>query len=196
MTDRETASGYSVLELVFVAALITTVSGVAVPQLSTALDEFRAAGAARYVSSRLYRARMDAVMRSTSVAIQFSRTGASYTYAAYQDGNDNGVLTSDIRAGLDRQVSALESLRDQFTGVDFGAIPGLPPIDPGGTPPADDPIRLGAANILTFTSRGTSSSGTLYVRGRRSQYAVRVYGDTGKCRVLKFQSHAHRWSPL
>jgi hypothetical protein len=195
MTRREMARGYSVLELVFVAALITTVSGAAVPQLATALDEFRAAGAARYISSRLYRARMEAVMRSTSVAIQFSRTDSGYSYAAYQDGNGNGVLTSDIKAGIDGPVSASESLRDHFTGVDFGAIAGLPPIDPGGTPAADDPIRLGAGSILAFTSRGTSSSGTLYVRGRHAQYAVRIYGDTGKSRILKFHARARRWSP-
>jgi hypothetical protein len=196
MTQCDTACGYSVLELVFVAALITTVSGAAVPQISTSLDEFRAAGAARYVSSRLYRARMEAVMRSTSVAIQFSRAGSGYAYAAYRDGNGNGVLTGDIKAGVDRRVSALESLPDHFTGVDFGAIPGLPPIDPGATAPADDPIRLGAGSILAFSSRGTASSGTLYVRGRHSQYAVRVYGDTGKSRILKFHPRAHRWSPV
>jgi hypothetical protein len=194
MSRLETARGYSVLELMFVVALAATVGGVAVPQTLVTLDDARAAGATRYVSSRLHRARMEAVMRSASVAIQFAQVGGRYTFTAYQDGNGNGVLATDIKAGVDRRVGAIESRPDNFKGVDFGALSGLPPIDPGGTPAADDPIRLGATSILTFTTHGTSSSGTLYIRGRDCQYAVRVFGDTGKTRLLKFR--AGRWSPL
>jgi type II secretory pathway pseudopilin PulG len=130
------ARGYSVLELLFVTALIVTLSGVALPQTVASLDDFRAAGATRYVSSRLYRARMLAVMRSASVAIRFSRTPAGYSFTEYQDGNRNGVLTGDIKSGVDRRLGLPESLRDNFKDVEFGALPGLPAIDPGGTAPA------------------------------------------------------------
>jgi hypothetical protein len=196
MARFETAGGYSVLELIFVAALIVTLSGVALPQTVAALDDFRASGAARYISARMYRARMEAVLRSTSVAIQFSRTAAGYTYAVFRDGNRNGVLTSEIKSGVDRPLRAPESLRDNFKGVDFGAIPGLPSIDAGGTPPGNDPIRLGASGILTFTARGSSSTGTVYIRGRDAQYAVRIFGDTGKSRMLKFNQRTGHWSPI
>jgi type II secretory pathway pseudopilin PulG len=196
MAGCEAARGYSVLEVIFVTALIVTLSGIALPQTVASLDDFRAAGAARYVSSRLYRARMLAVMRSTSVAIQFSRTPAGYSFTEYQDGNGNGVLTSDIKSGIDRRVGLPESLRDNFRGIDFGALPGLPPIDPAGTPPGDDPIRLGAGSILTFTAHGSSSTGTVYIRGRDAQYAVRIFGDTGKSRMLKFDHRAARWRQI
>lgn len=196
MARLESANGYSLLELIFIAALIVTLSGVALPQTLATLDDFRAAGATRYVSTRLYRARMEAVMRSTAVAIRFSRAAAGYSYSVFQDGNGNGVLTSEIKSGVDRRVSAAESLRDNFTGIEFGAIPGLPSIDPGGTPPGDDPIRLGAGSLLTFTAHGTSSSGTVYIRGGDAQYAVRVFGDTGKSRMLKFHRRSGRWSPI
>jgi hypothetical protein len=196
MAGCEAARGYSVLEVIFVTALIVTLSGIALPQTVASLDDFRAAGAARYVSSRLYRARMLAVMRSTSVAIQFSRTPAGYSFTEYQDGNGNGVLTSDIKSGIDRRVGRPESLRDNFRGIDFGALPGLPPIDPAGTPPGDDPIRLGAGSILTFTAHGSSSTGTVYIRGRDAQYAVRIFGDTGKSRMLKFDHRAARWRQI
>jgi hypothetical protein len=196
MAGCEAARGYSVLEVIFVTALMVTLSGIALPQTVASLDDFRAAGAARYVSSRLYRARMLAVMRSTSVAIQFSRTPAGYSFTEYQDGNGNGVLTSDIKSGIDRRVGLPESLRDNFRGIDFGALPGLPPIDPAGTPPGDDPIRLGAGSILTFTAHGSSSTGTVYIRGRDAQYAVRIFGDTGKSRMLKFDHRAARWRQI
>lgn len=189
--------GYSVLELLFVVGLGMTASAVAVPQLLAGLDDARTSGAARYLSARLQRARMEAVMRSTNVAIQFTDTGNGYEYAVYLDGNGNGVLTRDIQSGVDQRVGAVESLRAQFTGVDFGAVAGLPPVDTGGTAPGGDPIRLGASSLASFSSIGCSSSGTVYIRGRGdSQYAVRIFGETGKTRMMKFNRHTRRWSQL
>jgi len=87
-------------------------------------------------------------------------------------------------------------LPDQFTGVEFGAMPGLPPVDPGGTPPGADPIRLGAGSVASFSAMGTSSSGTVYIRGRRdAQYAVRIFGETGKTRIVKFERGTGQWRP-
>src|SRR5262245_63470355 len=108
---------------------------------------------------------MEAVARSTSVAMRFKTDASGYTYAAYVDGNRNGVLTRDIQAGVDRQIAAVEHLGDSFAGVEFGTLPDLPPVDPGGTPPGADPIRIGASDLLTFTPRGTSTTGSLYIRG-------------------------------
>jgi type II secretory pathway pseudopilin PulG len=197
MRPLNSARGYSLIEVVFVLGLGVTLSAVAVPQYLAGIDDFRASGAARYVSARFQRARMEAVMRSTPVALQFVQTPDGYRYAVYLDGNGNGVLTSDIASGVDRQINAAEQLRDRFAGVDFGAVPGLPPIDPGGTAPGNDPIRLGAGSLATFTPLGSSSSGTVYIKGRHNaQYAVRIFGDTGKTRMLKFVHATGRWSPL
>jgi type II secretory pathway pseudopilin PulG len=194
---RRIERGYSLLELLFVVSVGLTVSAVAVPQMLAGLDDFRTSGAARYLSTRIQRARMEAVMRSTNVAIQFTDSGGGYEYAVYMDGNGNGVLNRDIQSGVDRRIGAIESLRSQFTGVDFGAIPGLPPVDPGGTPPGTDPIRLGASGLASFSALGTSSSGTIYIRGRgNSQYAVRVFGETGKTRMMKFNPQTGRWTQL
>lgn len=195
-TWRVVASGYSVLELVFVAGTIGTLSGIAVPQFLTALDNFRTAGAARYVSARLQRVRMEAVMRSADVALQVTQTAGGYCFGVYADGNRNGIRTRDIQRGIDRALGATERLADHFTGVDFGAIRNLPPVDPGGTPPGDDPIRIGAGNLATFTTAGTATAGSVYIRGRTAQYVVRIFGETGKTRVLKFDSRTRQWRPL
>jgi type II secretory pathway pseudopilin PulG len=190
------SSGYSLLELMFVLALSLTLSAVATPQLLLSVDDLRAAGAARYVSTRLQQVRMDALLRSTDVAVQVVQTPGGYTYASYVDGNGNGVRTRDIQRGVDRRIAPVERLSDQFPGVDFGLLAGLPPVDSGSPPPGTDPIKLGSSNILTFTALGTSSSGSLYLRGRRSsQYVIRIFGETGKTRVLKFDSRAQLWKP-
>jgi hypothetical protein len=140
---------------------------------------------------------MEAVTRSAMVGMKFTQSAASYSYAVYLDGNRNGVLSRDIQIGIDRLIMSAERLPDQFPGIEFGAIPGLPPVDPGGTPPGTDPIRLGSANMASFSAVGTSSSGTVYIRSRRNaQYAVRIFGDTGKTRMLKFDARTRLWKQL
>jgi len=197
MTQHPAFRGYSLMELVFATGMAVTMSAMAVPQYLAAIDDFRAAGATRYISSRLQRARMEAVVRSTEVAMQFTETIGGYCYAVYRDGNRNGVLTRDIQDGIDRLIASVERLPDQFTGVDFGTIPGLPPVDAGGTPPGTDAIRLGAGSFASFSSAGSSSSGTVYIRSRRgAQYAVRIFGETGKTRMLKFDPMTRKWRPL
>jgi hypothetical protein len=185
------------MELLFVLGLIVTLIGIAVPQTLAALDSYRTYGAARYMSGRLYETRMAAVVRTANAGMQFTRAGDSYAFAVYLDGNRNGVRTSEIALGVDRQINNEARLSDLFPGVDFGAIPGLPAVDPGSAPPADDPIRFGSSNIASFGALGTATPGSVYIRGRRdAQYAVRLLGQTGRIRVLKFNPRTRVWKGL
>ena len=198
MTRFTTFGGYSLLELTMVMALGVLLTATAVPEYLTGLDDLRARGAAHHLAARLHRARMEAVMRSAMVGVQFTQAAdGHYSYAVYLDGNRNGVLTRDIQSGIDRRIAAVERLPDQFTGVEFGAIPGLPPVDAGGTAPGTDPVRLGSSNIASFSALGTATSGTVYIRGRRdAQYAVRIFGETGRTRLMKFEPGTGRWKQL
>jgi hypothetical protein len=106
------------------------------------------------------------------------------------------VLSRDISDGVDRQVGPVESLNDQFPGVNFGARPGLPSVDPGSVPPGSDPIRFGSSDMAVFTASGTATPGSVYIRGRRdTQYVIRVFGDTGKVRILKYHPIPRSWVP-
>src|SRR5205823_4106261 len=145
------------------------------------LESLPGIGATRYLSAQLQQARMEAVARSANVGLKFVQSANRYSYTTYIDGNGNGLRTPEILAGIDRLVRPAERLPDLFYGVDFGTLPGLPPVESGGSPPGADPVKLGAANILTFTPIGTSSSGSLYVLGRSgTQYVIRIFGESGK----------------
>jgi type II secretory pathway pseudopilin PulG len=190
-------AGYSLVELLFAMSLVVTLSGVAVPELQGALDDSRTAGAARYVATRVQRARMEAISRSANVAIQFVQMSSGYSYGMYVDGNGDGVRTLDINKAIDRPLGAAERLPANFSGVEFGVLPGLPPVDAGGTAPGTDPIKLGTSNLLSFSALGTSSSGSVYVRGRNNaQYVIRVFGETGRTRVLKFDVRTRTWQAV
>jgi type II secretory pathway pseudopilin PulG len=189
--------GFTLMELVFVAGLITTITAIALPQMLVGLDESRTYAAARYMSGRLHAARMEAVTLTSNTALRFVRIGESYAFAVHVDGNRNGVRTSDIQNGVDRRLHPQELLSDRFPGVDFGALPGLPAVDPASPAPGDDPVRFGPSNMVAFTALGTSTPGSLYIRGRRDvQFVVRVFGDTGKIRVLKFNPRSRQWKQL
>jgi type II secretory pathway pseudopilin PulG len=192
----DTRRGYSFIELALALSIVMTMMAMTLPPVLASLDDVRTAAAARYVSARLYEARLRAVLESADVAFAFVKTGGGYEFRLYVDGNHNGVRTRDIAQGADSQLEPVERLSDQFGGVDFGAFPGVPPIDAGGAPPGADPIRLGASDLLTFSPLGTSSSGTLYIRGRRSaQYAIRILGQTGRTRIVRCDVHARSWRP-
>src|SRR5262245_2320516 len=194
---RQASDGHSLIELLFVAGIAATASGIAVPQMLAGLDDSRALGATRYLSSRLSRARADAVMRSADVAMQFApgRDGG-YTFAEYVDGNRNGIRAQDIERGVDRRLGGFERLGDSFKGVDFGTIRDLPAVVAGGREPGGEAIRLGPSGFATFTALGTATSGSLYVRSARgAQYVIRIFGETGKTRILRFNARTRQWVP-
>ena len=51
--------------------------------------------------------------------------------------------------------------------------------------------------MVTFTPLGSSSPGSLYIRGRGNvQYVLRVFAETGKIRILKFYPGSRQWRQL
>jgi prepilin-type N-terminal cleavage/methylation domain-containing protein len=195
----KTERGLTLIEMMFSLAIAGTAIGIAIPMFGDALDEMRTMSAARYVAARINAARVDAVRHSRSTALRFEPFDATdgegsrdYSFVPVADGNGNGVRSADIRDGIDTVTGPAERLRDKFPRVRFELMPGLPDADDeGGT--GEDGVRIGSGRILTMSLDGTATSGTLYIRGRRSQYAVRVLGVTGRTRLLHYQPHDRTW---
>lgn len=186
--------GTSLVELIFALGVAATVCGIAVATVAGAVSDARANAAARSLAARLQRARLEAVLRNRHVGLRVTHTSVSDLLTAYEDGDDDGVLSADIVSGIDRPFDAPFALRDQFPGVTFGALPALPAADPASTPPGSDPVRLGVSDTAVFTPHGTATAGTLYLLGTGGQqYAVRIFGETGRTRVLRFNAATWTW---
>ncbi len=174
--------------------LLLIVAGAAVPLTTGSVDRSRAAAAASYVASRMATARFEAVKRSAFVAIRFAENADGYWLRAYVDGNSNGVLARDIERSIDHPISVNERLDDHFPGVTFGIQSNVTSLDPGEALDPGDPIQIGSSSLLSFNPNGSSTSGTLFIRGRRaSQFAVRILGATGRARIFQFDFEDGEW---
>lgn len=186
--------GVTLLELLFAIAIGVTLTVIALPLTGNALDEIRTRMAARYLEGQIMRARIDAIRRSRAVALKFEPWEGDYRFGVYADGNGNGLRSSEIAQGIDAELAEAERLSDKYPGVRFELLPDIPDID-GNTGGTRDGLRIGTARILTLTPDGTATSGTMYVRGKRAQCAVRVLGVTGRTRVLQYVSGEGEWIP-
>ena len=86
---RACERGFTLTELLFTISVLATITAIAIPLTSEAIDELRAMNAVRYVEGRIMNARMEAVKRSTAVALRFEPFEPDYIYTTYVDGHGN-----------------------------------------------------------------------------------------------------------
>jgi len=181
------------VELLAVLAVSATLLAMASPAATAGRDALRVAGAARHLTSVIREYRSLSVKSGAHVALRFSDLDEPASWAAFLDGNGNGVRTADVASGIDPSVAPACRVGDTFGGVTFGIVPGTRDIDDGQVL-VGPPVRFGAGNWLSFSPAGSATSGTVYLRGRgTSQFAIRVFGATGRTRLLRFDPSAGRW---
>lgn len=182
------------LDVLATIAIIAVVAGAGIPLTLATVERSRTAAASRYVAGLVAKARVEAVRRSTFVAIRFTQDAGGYAMRAYADGNGNGVLLRDISDGTDVPVTGTTHVDDHFAGVVMGITPGVADIDSPQLLDASDPIRIGRSTLLSFNPNGSSTSGTLFIRGAKtSQFAVRIFGTTGRTRIFEFDFANREW---
>jgi type II secretory pathway pseudopilin PulG len=187
-------NGVTLVELLLVMGLVVTVASMTVPVAASAIDAGRARHAAGFVASRLRMARMDAVLKIRSVGAVFQVNDGRWTFSICEDGNGNGMRTVDLAAGVDPCLEGPYDLGAMFAGTSIAVDPALP--GPEGSPASADPVRFGPSDIASFSSIGSCTPGTLYLRSEGGvQFAVRVGGATGRTRILKFYPGTGTWGP-
>lgn len=194
MTDNR---GAALIDILVTAWLSVTLAAIVVPVVGGTLERERTLVGTRYLAGQLQRARLEALKRARPVAVRLEVVGERTSVRLFADGNGNGVLQRDIDRGLDPPLSAVEWLDDRSRDVSLRI--NQPVEDAGGAgelAPGDDPLRIGNTALLAFSPLGSATGGTLYVAAHRGpQMAIRVFGATGRIRVLKFEAQTRQWRP-
>ncbi|HKI05958.1 MAG TPA: type II secretion system protein [Thermoanaerobaculia bacterium] len=190
--------GFNLLELIVTLSVMGFVLTVGAPPLLRISGDLRLHLATQELVGVLRVARSYALRHDANVAVKF-RTGRNgvITFALYRDGDGDGVLTRDIDAGTDPQVSPPRPLAHLGRGFGFGFPPGPPPRDPSTGRPMDrldDPIRFNQSDLASFGPLGTSTPGSLYITDSVKRLAlVRVANRTGRVRVLTYNARERVW---
>jgi hypothetical protein len=193
------ARGTSLLDLLGALAIAALASGIAFASVERSVTAARETGAARAFTMRVRQVRLEAIRRSAHVGLHFvapsSAESSASSFRPYVDGNSNGVRTRDIASGTDPPLGAVAALEDALGGVRFALAPDVPAVgddDAGGS--GGGAIRLGASGLLSFAPTGSGTSGTIYLRGPTRQFAVRIYGPTGRIRLMELDWRTRTWS--
>lgn len=192
MTD---ARGYTLIDTVIAAGLCSTLSAVAMPMIGATLDHERTIIGAQVLSGQLQRARIESLKRARAAAVRLEVIDDRTTMQLFIDGDSDGVRQADVDSGIDPPLAPIEYLDQHARGMSLRI--NQPIIDAGGGAelrPGDDPLRIGNTALLAFSPYGSATSGTLYVAGHRGpQMALRVFGATGRVRMMTFDARARQW---
>lgn len=190
-------SGAALIDIIFATSLSLVMMAIAVPVVGGTLERERTVVGAQYLAGQLLVARLDSLKRARAVAIRVEVVGDRTRLQLFADGDGDGVLQRDIDRGVDLPLTPPSFLDDQARGISLRV--NQPITDVSGSAdiaPGDDPLRIGNTALLTFSPLGSATNGTLYVAAHRGpQMAIRVFGATGRVRVLTFDAHTRQWRP-
>lgn len=195
---RQRQRGYQLLEAVVGVAIAMFMAGVLLPPLLRLADGRRVRLAAAELTGVLRQARSYAIRHNCRVGVKFLVEEGRVRWVLHRDGDGDGVLNRDIDSGVDPPLGLPRDLTHLGRHVRFGFPPGPPPRDPGDPRRRmrrlDDPIRFNRSDIASFGPLGGSTPGSLYVTDSiRHLAVVRVFGRTGKVKVLRWDAIEDRW---
>ncbi|HUQ87336.1 MAG TPA: hypothetical protein VM096_07240 [Vicinamibacterales bacterium] len=189
--------GAALIDIIVCASLCVVMGAIAVPVIGGTLDRERTIIGAQYLAGQLQRARLESLKRARAVAVRIEIMGDRTLLRLFADGNGNGVLQRDIDRGIDLPLTPVQWLDDQARDLSVRINQQVTDVSGAATlGPGDDPLRIGNTSLLTFSPVGTATSGTLYVAAPQGpQMAIRVFGATGRVRVLMFDARTRQWQP-
>lgn len=186
-------AGHTLTELLFAIGMLALLLAFGLPGLRAYTSEAQILGAAEVFKQEFRKARSIATTTNRQTAIRFEQTAEGAFVSVYQDGNHNGVLSGDIRRGIDRRVAGPRRLDSGASTVRIAIHPGTPAPPPErGLLDPSDPIRFGRSEMLSFTPLGGATPGTFYLAGDGVQAAIRVTGETSRIRLLIYRTRKWR----
>jgi hypothetical protein len=194
---RRSTRGLSLPELLTSLAIVSLVCGLSASAASVFSGILSLRSATREVSSLFRMARSRAVFGGTYVGVKWTHgPGGAVSITVHEDGDGDGIRNDDIASGVDRRVHGPIPLKRRWPRVSVAFLPGFAVRDPSGGAVGDleDPVRFGRSDIASFSPRGDSSPGSVWIGDDRGRQAlVRLSGANGRIAVYEWAAARRTW---
>jgi prepilin-type N-terminal cleavage/methylation domain-containing protein len=187
--------GLSLLEIIVALAILGLIAICAVPAFANYRRRVSLNAEAAELRGIFRAVRSRAITRSSHAGVKFTRVRNLWTYSLYDDGDGDGIRNDDIASGIDRRYAGPSMLMPQFNIARI-ALLSTPIRDPDGDSllPTASAVQFNRSTICSFAPTGSGTPGTIYISdGARQLCAVRVYGASGRVRLLRYDSARRRW---
>jgi hypothetical protein len=188
----------TLIELLVVLAIVSVLF-ISAPRVSAWSSGLEVRLAAWELVGTLRLARSAAIRLGVNIGCKFRiAENGRVSFTLFQDGDRDGVLNRDIESGVDPRVGLPRELYHFGRRVHFGFPQGMRPRDPGDPRRRLgrlwDPIRFNRSDLASFGPLGGSTPGSLYLTdGHHHLVVVRVYGRTGKVKIMRYDPQTERW---
>ena len=161
MTRRQ--GGYSLIDVLVSLTFVGLLAAWTAPIAARVVADANTAAAAREFALLFHAMRWRSVSENRTVGLFFEQVAGLWQWWEVDDGNGNGLRTAEVRNGTDPKRSGPHRVANAHRGVRLGfpvagPLPEIPPRR--GALSVSDPVRFGRSDLISFNSRGRSSSGT------------------------------------
>ncbi len=173
-------SGFTVVELIVVIAILVGLMAVSIPAITTWLPNYKLRGAAMDLYSRVQYAKSEAIRTNRPYAVFFDPGNGEYSLIDTGADGIYGTGDDDTR----------ETVRifDYGPGIAYGHTPATQDFDTGGTN-WDDEVTY-TTNVLLFDGRGLCNVGSVYLQNNSNRtYAVGTL-MSGIVRIARWDGNA------
>jgi len=176
LIELRTNSGFTMVEVIVVVAIIAILAGVGIPAFSRWLPNYRLKSAATDIFSNMQLAKMEAIKANNSFSIVFYPAPPGSYELQNSTGNtintvnfNNYDSSGNIRWGWGKATQ-------NISGNPFGGS-----------------SIVYTGNKLTFNSRGTCNPGTVYIKNQQERaYAIGTL-SSGVIRLRKWNESSGAW---
>lgn len=172
-------TGFSLIEIIIVVALMVTVAALAVPAMSDFFGSQKLAKAADKVRTEMGRARVSAIRTGDIYAFYFAPEMTSYTVAPFNESFQERINPQE-RRGQDERGSDFNFYEERLPrGITFAAADS--PSDARvAQAMVENDVNLSTMRPILFYPDGTSQNATIILRNDRQElYKVTLRGLTG-----------------
>jgi Tfp pilus assembly protein FimT len=188
-------TGFAFIDLIVVLAIVAIIVLCAIPAFAAYRRQSSVLAAAHEMRTLLRAVRSRAIAHDSNSGVKFVKTATNWTYTLYDDGNANGISNADIIKGIEKRYFGPAVVMPSFRTASISLLPKTIR-DPDGAKllPSDPALQFGNSTICSFSPQGGGTPGTIYISdGISNLYCVRVFGATGRLRMLRYDSGKQKW---